>query len=346
MGLVDRVVYNDNKKNVPVWFMRQAGRYHGHYQALRKNHNFDELCKNPELAAEVTLGPINDFDFDAAILFSDLLFPLEQMGLGLSYTSGKPTLEKKLISLNDVKSLSLISRPDEFYNFQGKAVELLRARLPDHKNLIGFVGAPFTLFCYAVLGTHSGSLVEAKTGLYDDRFQYFVELLLPNLLREMEIQANAGTDTIAIFDTAVGELSLDDFKEFIVPLIRSLTKSFKSKFKNVNIMYYSKHTTLNHLDMIQDSNIDILGVDYRHDLIEVINRFGSNYIIQGNFDPCWLHLSPSNFEIKLLGFIRKMQDSNINFDKWIMGLGHGVLPKTPEENVRRAVELIHERLRY
>ncbi len=223
---------------------------------------------------------------------------------------------------------------------------LLRKELPADKNLIGFVGAPFTLFAYGVLGTHAGSLVEAKTGLYDGRFDSFVELLMPNLLKEMSMQVEGGADTISIFDTAVGELSLYDFKRFIVPNLRALTKEFKRSHPDCKIIYYSKHTSLNHLSSLEDDNIDVLGIDYRHHLPEVVQKFGTDYILQGNFDPCWLHLSMEHLEERLNYFFTQMEESKVDFSRWIMGLGHGVLPKTPEQNVRRAIEMIHERLRY
>ncbi len=118
MGLFDRAIKEDGKRQVPVWFMRQAGRYHNHYQNLKKDNDFTTLCKNPKLACEVTMGPIRDFDFDAAILFSDLLFPLEQMGLGLSYATGRPTLKKQLLTKEDVLALKIVENPENYYSFQ------------------------------------------------------------------------------------------------------------------------------------------------------------------------------------------------------------------------------------
>lgn len=345
MALFDRVGMN-GKMQVPVWFMRQAGRYHQHYQALRAKHSFSDLCKMPALAAEVTMGPIEDFHFDAAILFSDLLFPLENLSLGLSYDSGAPTLEKKLLSLTDAKSLKLNQDSRQFYSFQKEATEMLRARLPEDKNLIGFVGGPFTLFAYAVHGSHAGSLQSAKAGLYDGRFASFCEVLMPDLLCEMYMQAEGGADTVAIFDTAVGELSLADFKQFIIPLLRHQTSEFKKLFPNKKIIYYSKHTSLNHLLAIEDANIDALGVDYRHHLPEVFEKLAKDYFIQGNFDPCWLHLSAKDLMTKLETYHQQMLSVKPYWNKWIAGLGHGVLPGTPEENVRMAVNYFHEHLNY
>lgn len=345
MGLFDRGSVS-GERQVPVWFMRQAGRYHQHYQNLRRDYSFSELCKLPHLAAEVTMGPIVDFKFDAAILFSDLLFPLENLNLGLSYESGGPTLSERLDTLEKAKNLRTTSTPEQFYSFQAQATSLLRERLPTEKNLIGFVGGPFTLFSYAVHGSHAGSLVGAKSGLYDGRFESFCQVLIPDLIGEMAAQASHGADTMAIFDTAVGELSLADFKRFIVPGLRLLASNFKRQFPNKHLIYYSKHTTLNHLLAIECQDIDVLGVDYRHHLPDVFRALSKDYYIQGNFDPCWLHLSSHDLQSKLEHYLEQMLPVKDQWHRWIAGLGHGVLPQTPEENVRQAVNFFHQHLRY
>ena len=142
----------EGKTKVPVWFMRQAGRYHNHYQGIKKNSDFMTMCKNPELAAEITMGPIDDFNFDAAILFSDLLFPLEQLNMGLSYHSGPPTLEWNMKDLESLNKLKVLEPSEKFYRFQADALRLLKEKLPHPKTLLGFVGAPFTLYTYACEG--------------------------------------------------------------------------------------------------------------------------------------------------------------------------------------------------
>jgi uroporphyrinogen decarboxylase len=335
----------DAKTNVPVWFMRQAGRYHDHYQNLKKEHTFMELCKQPELALETTLGPIREFDFDAAILFSDLLFPLEQMGLGLEYTPG-PKLSKHMETLEDVKNATDIAPASEFYKFQKDACVLLKENLPSDKTLLGFVGAPFTLFSYAAQGSHQGSLVGAKKGLYDGRFNAFYDKLLPNVLTEMSLQAQGGADAVCIFDTAVGELGFKDYKNEILPKLREITSEFKKMHPDTKIVYYSRNTHMRYLEEIQDKNIDVLGVDWRHDLSEVLNTFSKDYYIQGNFDPCWLHIEWNQLENNLKDWYEYLLSKNIDQSKWICGLGHGVLQHTPQMNVKNAVAFIHDNFRY
>src|SRR5579884_3669814 len=147
MNLFQKTLRNENSGRPPVWFMRQAGRYHSHYQKLRARHSFMELCRKPEVAAEVTFGPIQDFGFDAAILFSDLLFPLEAMGTGLRYDPG-PKLDRHLRSPEDLKNLKGGAALASHMGFQAEAMKLIRAALPAEKGLLGFVGGPLTLFCY------------------------------------------------------------------------------------------------------------------------------------------------------------------------------------------------------
>lgn len=345
MGLFNDRKEENGKTHVPVWFMRQAGRYHDHYQNLKKTHDFMELCKDPKLACEVTMGPINDFKFDAAILFSDLLFPLEQMGLGLEYKPG-PVLEKKLETVQDIKDLKLLDDAETFYDFQGKTCELLKQTLPANKTLLGFVGAPFTLYAYGVEGSHAGALYSSKLGLYDGRWEAFVELLIPQLLNEMYIQAEGGADAMCLFDTAAGELNFSDFKNFILPALRTVTSTFKKKYPNKKIVYYSKFTHVNYLREIQDDNIDVLGVDWRHNLPEVLNEFGKDYYIQGNLEPAYMGLPWEKLEQKWMELYQSVKDANAPMDKWICGLGHGCLKWIPQENVRKSVALIQDKFTY
>lgn len=334
------------KTHVPVWFMRQAGRYHAHYQSIKKNSDFMTMCKNPELACEVTLGPIHDFNFNAAILFSDLLFPLEQLGMGLNYLQGPPKLDFHLEKTADLNKLTILKPAKEFYKFQQEALRLLVNKLPQDVTLLGFVGAPFTLYTYAVEGSHAGNLVSSKKGFYDGRFEGFLEKLLPELIENMKMQIAGGADAVALFDTAAGELSLFDFKKFALPALKTVTAEIKKFSPETKIIYYSKHTNMSFFESIEDSNIDVLGVDWRLDLPEVLKRFSKNYYIQGNIDPTWLHLPWNQLEANLNMFWQHLQKNNVDFSKWVCGLGHGVLIETPETNVKKTVELIQKNFIY
>src|SRR5438128_9039486 len=175
----------------PIWLMRQAGRYHRHYQNLRRQHSFMDLCKQPALAAEVALGPVRDFDFDAAILFSDLLFPLEALGMGLEYTDRGPQLEWRL-NEQTISQLRSVEEARPHLLFQGDAVRATRERLPSSRSLIGFAGGPWTLFAYAVEGSHKGSLIESKKLIA--LFPRFCEVMVPLPARRIERPLNSCAD--------------------------------------------------------------------------------------------------------------------------------------------------------
>jgi uroporphyrinogen decarboxylase len=323
--------------------MRQAGRYHAHYQALRAKHSFLELCRNPEVACEAALGPMNDFGFDAAILFSDLLFPLEAMGMGLSYPVSGPVLEWHLRSREDLARL----RPGDAGEavkslaFQGDALALLRSRLPADKGLLGFVGGPLTLFFYAVEGSHQGALSLAREGVRAGLFDSFCEKLLPLLAENMALQARGGADTIAVLDTCAGELSPAEYRRHAVPRLRELLERYTLLCPDVPVTYYSKGTTPEHWAALEGLPIAALGIDWRQDLPAALRDFGDRYAIQGNIDPSWMLLPRAELEPKLdESFARVAALPRSARRGWICGLGHGVLPKTPEENVRLFVQKV------
>jgi uroporphyrinogen decarboxylase len=322
--------------------MRQAGRYHSHYQALKLRHAFIELCKEPRLALETTLGPMRDFDFDAAILFSDLLFPLEAMGMGLRYDPG-PKLDWHLREPADLARLQGGVQLLPQLAFQGEAMRLIRAALPMDKGLLGFVGGPLTLFFYAAEGSHQGELANARAGLVDGRFSGFCDKLLDLLAANMELQARGGADTIAVLDTCAGEISADLYRDVAVPALRELVRKFKLRCPDVPVTYYSKGTGETHWAPLRDLPIDALGIDWRHDMTRVLTQWGDRFAIQGNVDPEWLHLPTAELETRLREYFLRIRALPQDMRKgWICGLGHGVLQKTPEENVRLFVRLQKE----
>jgi uroporphyrinogen decarboxylase len=316
----------------PIWLMRQAGRYHRHYQDLRRRHSFMDLCKKPELAAEVALGPVLDFDFDVAILFSDLLFPLEALGMGLQYTDRGPELGWKL----DRNTLPRLRPTDEALKdlmFQGEALRLTRNLLPENKSLIGFVGGPWTLFVYAVAGTHQNVSALANQ---IDLFVGFCEHMVPLLIKNIELQLAHGAEVVMVFDTAAGELSPELFRAEVVPQIERLKEKFTGR-----LGYYSKGTTrahLNHASII-DGGWAGIGVDQNWDLRDAFELFPHGFI-QGNFDQRLLLSSPQELERNLDKYLQPLLKEDRT--GWVCGLGHGVLPATPEDNVRSFVKTVRE----
>ncbi len=320
----------------PVWLMRQAGRYHKHYQGLRAKHSFVDLCKVPELAAETAMGPIRDFDFDAAILFSDLLFPLEALGMGLTYDPA-PALAFSL-SEETFPRLKSWSDACPALAFQGEAARATRSVLPKDKSLLGFVGGPWTLFVYAVDGSHKGSLIKSKLQL-NSLFPRFATYLLPLLAFSIGRQISGGAETVMIFDTAAGELSPEHFARYNIPFLASLAKQFPGK-----LGYYGKGLSEAHLNQLRDSGAPFagLGVDHRHGLAQILPVHKAGFL-QGNFDQTLLHLSPEEFEETAKVYLKAFQAlPAAQRAGWVAGLGHGVLPGTPERNVKRWVELVRE----
>lgn len=323
------------QKTPPIWMMRQAGRYHKHYQGLRAKHSFMELCKNPELAAEVAFGPVDEFDFDVAILFSDLLFPLEALGMGLEYTDAGPRFDFTL----DERTISQLRRVEDALpdlEFQKKAIELTIQKLAPEKSVIGFVGGPWTLFTYAAVGKHEGSLVQAKKNqkLQSDFYKIMIELLQRNI----QLQLDGGAEIVMIFDTAAGDLSLQEFQRLVYKPILSLANNFPKK-----LAYYSKNTSDTAISqMLEIENLAGIGADHR---VELKNFLLKNTIgfTQGNFDQALLFREGKDFEKTLREYADVFLSLTPEERKgWVAGLGHGVLPKTPEKNVKLYVEKMRE----
>jgi uroporphyrinogen decarboxylase len=320
----------------PIWFMRQAGRYHKHYQALRSRHSFMELCKDPTLAAEVALGPVLDFDFDTAILFSDLLFPLEAMGMGLKYEPA-PELAWSLTEAS-MRDLRPVSEALPELRFQKLAMLETRKRLPKNKSLIGFIGGPWTLFAYAVEGGHKGGLDLSKKNL--NIFQPFCKILIPLLLENIRLQIEGGAEVVMLFDTAAGELSPALYRETVVPQLEILAKVFPKQ-----LGYYAKGVQAAHFNhpLFSDPQLFLgLGFDHRWEITDALKNYRSGFV-QGNFDQSLLFQDPSGFQANALRYLEPLRKLKVEERAgWVSGLGHGVLPATPEENVRSLVKLIRE----
>jgi uroporphyrinogen decarboxylase len=323
------------QKTPPIWFMRQAGRYHKHYQNLRKDHSFDDLCKKPELAAEVALGPVQDFDFDVAILFSDILYPLQALGMGLEYTEQGPKLSFSLNPEN-ISSLKEGLEVVSHMHFQKEAMQMTRSVLPKDKSLIGFIGGPWTLFVYAVEGSHKGSLVESKKML--PLFSAFLKKALPLLKENIRLQLAGGAETVMIFDTAAGELSPLDFKKWVQPVLMELCAVSPGK-----IGYYSKGTMATFFDQeFVQTPWAGLGFDHRWNLPEAFSVSNKGFV-QGNFDQSLLFAETGTFKEELGAYISNMKSLSLEQRAgWVSGLGHGVLPKTPEAHVRLFIETIRK----
>ena len=326
----------------PVWFMRQAGRYHRHYQALRARHDFIALCKQPELAAEVTMGPIDDFGFDAAILFSDLLFPLEAMGMGLRYEPG-PKLDWYLRGTADLARLRTGPAALAELEFQAAAIQALRPLLGHERALIGFVGGPFTLYAYAVAGSHEGFTRQGLLGLEDGLYAGFCERLIELLADNMVLQAEAGADAVALFDTAAGALDVQQFARHAVGPLAQVVARFRRSCPQTPLIYYSRDTGPAHWRALEALDLQCLGVDWHHDLAATLTAQTPRWCLQGNLDPEWLKLDAGEMETRVRAVWSKVAALPAAARAaWVCGLGHGVLQHTPEDNVRRVLKIQRE----
>lgn len=284
------------------------------------------------------MGPVRDFDFDAAILFSDILFPLEAMGIGLDFAPG-PKLAQHLRTRDDLKSYDA-KIPADFFEFQAEALRQTRAMLSPEKGLIGFVGGPLTLYFFAVEGSHKGACESAHAGLNDGRFASFMEKLAPVLLQNMMTQAAAAPDCIALFDSCAGDIALEDYAEIYRPHLSQTLRDFHQAYPHMPILYYGKGLSPNHWECLRDLPIACLGVDQHQDLPHAMREYGAHYALQGNFDPLHLTLTPPEFAQKASEFFAAMTTVPAELRKgWVCGLGHGVTPSAREENVKHFVQM-------
>jgi uroporphyrinogen decarboxylase len=333
-------VAGDPQAVPPVWLMRQAGRYQDTYQALRREHSFEDLCRTAALSARVALSSIEDFDFDAAILFSDLLFPLDALGLGLSYSDHGPRLSARFTD-GVAASVPNLDALADALSFQAEAVRETRRQLPSEKGLIGFIGGPWTLFVYATEGTHAGSLARAKSSL--DLYWRFADLVTPLLERMAAAQLEAGADLVMVFDTAAGELAPGAFRRHVVPGLDRLANALPGR-----LGYFARGLHPAHLEgptAISSAPWAGIGVDWRWHLPDLLKTPARAGFVQGNFDPALLHLTGDELNRALDEFLAPM----IAMDPaerrgWVCGLGHGVLPATPMESVRTFVREVRARL--
>ena len=320
-------INNIPQSTPPIWFMRQAGRYHSHYQSLRKKYSFVELCKTPNLAAEVAMGPINDFDYDVAILFSDILFPLESLGLKLDYTPG-PVFDRFLEEDDIIKTpneLDVIHR----YNFQAEALRLTRASLSEEKSLVGFVGGPWTLLSYGLGIKDEEKIVNVDENLFFEKALY--DVLIPMLRSIIKMQLDNNAEIVYLFDTNAKQLEQNYFTDkYIVELKHNIFSEFPNK-----IAYFCKNNPI--LEK-SNTNVDLKlsGMVYgKNEGLENLLPQVKTGFIQGNFDPSLLLKPEDQFKIELDKFIQKF--SRLSFKErsgWICSLSHGVLPKAKENNVK------------
>jgi len=320
----------------PVWFMRQAGRYMPEYRKIREKHTLLEIVKQPELAAEVTLQPIKAFGMDAAILFADILLPLQPMGVDFEFIPGKgPVIQNPVRTAEDVVALKPVEVEASLGHVM-EAIRLLRGELVEIP-LIGFCGAPFTVASYMIEGGPSKDYKTAKLMMYNEPevWHAFMDKLTNVLVDYLTAQIRAGAQVVQLFDSWVGALNPHDYETFALPYSKKVLDAAHAT--GVPVIHFGVGAT-NLLPLMKKAGGDVLGLDWRIPLDKGWEIVGHDCGVQGNLDPITLFSSQSLLEERVKDILRRADGRPGH----IFNLGHGILQHTPNENVKAVVEMVHE----
>ena len=328
-------------ERTPIWMMRQAGRYLPAYRAVRARASFLELCRNPELACEVTLQPIDEFGFDAAILFSDILITLPAMGIDVAFPDAGPKIAAPVRTQAAIDALH-VPDPEAELPYVMAAIKKIKAGLAGRVPLIGFAGAPLTMLTYVVEGGGSKDYAHTKAMLYGAPSS--AHALLDKLTRTcatyLEAQIAAGADAVQIFDSWGGIVSPGDFREYPLRYARQVIDQLRASpsfaARPVPIIYFVNGCAP-YLADYASSGADVLGVDWRVAIDEVRRRVGDGVALQGNLDPGALFASPEQIRLRVADILARAGATG-----HIFNLGHGVLPETNPEHVRAMVTAVKE----
>ncbi|MFL5797984.1 MAG: uroporphyrinogen decarboxylase [Actinomycetota bacterium] len=321
-------------ERTPVWFMRQAGRYQPEYRALRERYGILDICRTPELAVRVTSLPVEQLGVDAAILFSDIMVPVAAMGAGVEIVEGRgPVVDPPIRTTGDIDRLHVLE-PETDVPFVAEAVREL-VNVLDHP-LIAFAGAPFTVASYLVEGGPSRDYARTKALMWSDpaTWERLMTLLARSMLAHLRAQVDAGASAIQLFDSWVGALSEDDYREHVLPYSRRILEGL-SGVPRIHFGVGAAHL----LEAVRDAGADVVGVDWRTPLDEAWKQLGDGVAVQGNLDPAAVLAAPDTLRRKVLEVI----DAAGGRPGHVFNLGHGVLPATDPAALRGVVELVHGR---
>jgi uroporphyrinogen decarboxylase len=320
----------------PVWFMRQAGRYMAEYRAIREKYSLLEICHHPELAAEVTLQPVNALGVDAAILFADILLPAIPLGVGLECARGEgPILKRPVRCMDDVRNLRAVDAENDL-GYVMNAIKILRGELKGTP-LVGFCGAPFTVASYIIEGSSSRDFLKTKTMMYSDpqTWHALMNKLTDVLTDYLLAQVHAGVQAVQVFDSWVGALCPQDYVDFVQPYSRRMLQAAQAT--GVPVIHFGTDTTTL-LPAMRAAGGTVLGVDWRIPLDEGWKLIGHDIAIQGNLDPAVLFAPLPEIKKRVEEILRRAGGKPGH----IFNLGHGILPNTPVENVKAVVKMVHE----
>jgi uroporphyrinogen decarboxylase len=323
--------------HTPVWFMRQAGRYMPEYRAVRKEHSLLEICKKPELAAEVTITAAEILQVDAAIIFADLLLPLEVMGLPFHFSAGEgPLIEKPVRTKEHIEKLRT-DRASELA-YVSEAVSLVAKHFRDRVPVIGFCGAPFTLASYMIEGGGSRNYVHTKKMMYNSPADW--DALMGKLVAVTSEyaaeQVQAGADAIQIFDSWVGCLSVEDYRRYVLPHVTKMVQALQQTTGAPIIYFGTDSATL--LSAMKETGAEVIGLDWRIPLNEGWQRLDHACAVQGNLDPVLLFADWKELKSRAQDILRRASGRAGH----IFNLGHGILPETPVESVKNLARFVQE----
>jgi uroporphyrinogen decarboxylase len=321
----------------PVWFMRQAGRYLLEYRKIRDKHDILTICRTPELCAQVTLLPVRRLSVDAAILFADIMLPLGAMGVEFEFKANVgPVIHNPIRDRAGVEALRVVA-PEEAVPFVLEAIQIMRKELRGQVPLIGFSGAPFTLASYLIEGGPTRDFTRTKSLMYREPavWHALMEKLTQVVLSYLQTQIQAGVHAVQLFDSWVGCLSPQDYREFVLPYSRRIFEGLR-EYGVPHIHFGTSTATL--LELMKEAGGDVMGIDWRMELDQAWARLGYDVGIQGNLEPAVL-LGP--FE-RVEKCTRDILHSAGSRPGHIFNLGHGMLPETPVDHVVRLVEFVHE----
>ena len=319
----------------PVWIMRQAGRYLPQYRDLREKVTLLEAFHSPEIAAELTLQPVELLGVDAAIIYSDILLIPEALGMSLDYVPGKgPVFENPLRSDPNVEKLKISSDFEGQLSFVSESIKSVKSKMDSSKPLIGFVGSPWTLAVYMIEGESSKNFISAKTFIYKepDLFRELMEILTEAVTRGLKMQIDAGADLVQLFDSWAGLLNPQQFIDISLASIKNVVKNLKP---TVPIIVFAKGA--NHsLYAMADCGADCLGIDWGSSLSQSRKTVNNRIALQGNLDPVVLLSNPETVRAETIRVLEAYGEGSGH----IFNLGHGILPETPVENVKTMIETV------
>ena len=320
----------------PVWFMRQAGRYLPQYREIRSKHGILDICKRPELAATVTLQPVEILDVDAAIIFADLLLPAEPMGLKLRYSAGEgPVIANPVRNASDIDTLSTSNTDDLAY--VGEAIQMVVRALAGRVPVIGFIGAPFTMASYIIEGGASRKFIRTKRMMYAEEtlWRRLMGKIVDVLAPFASLQVSAGAKAIQVFDSWVGALGPDDYVRFAAPYSRALIERVRAT--GVPVIHFGTGSS-GFFRELHAAGGDVMGVDWRINIDQAWMDISYRSAIQGNLDPVALFAPLPELKMRVTELLKRTGTRPGH----IFNLGHGILPETPVDHVKAVVQMVRE----